>query len=92
MLDLGRRRLGIGLCIFVRWVSGVSSGRGAADVQEKRHGRGPLIGVGEMPKLGEEREGGRTHIRVVYALNTDGSEDLLNPVFSPLHLLPVNGD
>jgi len=39
-----------------------------------------------------KREGGRTHIRVVYTLNPDGSEDLLNPIFGPFYLLPVDGD
>ena len=34
----------------------------------------------------------RTHIRVVYALNPDGSEDLLDPIFGPFHLLTVDGD
>jgi hypothetical protein len=34
----------------------------------------------------------RTHIRIVYTLNTDRSEDLLNPIFGPFHLLPIDRD
>jgi len=50
-----------------------------------------MMGVGRCPDW-VKREGRRTYIRVVYTLNPDGSEDLLNPIFSPLHLLPVDGD
>jgi hypothetical protein len=33
-----------------------------------------------------------TYIKVVYTLNTDRSEDLLNPIFSPFHLLTIDRD
>ena len=36
--------------------------------------------------------GRRTHIRVIYTLNPNCSEDLFDSVFGPFHLLTVDCD
>jgi hypothetical protein len=41
--------------------------------------------------VGDKREEW-TYIRVVYTLNTDRSEDLLNPIFSPFHLFTIDSN
>ena len=51
-----------------------------------------LMGIGEMSVMAVGKRKEWTYIRVIYTLNTDRSEDLLDPIFGPFNFFSVDSD